>query len=54
MKPSVSEILALKDAKRPQHIKGVRRYLGMMNYLKRFIPDFSMVTNPIHQDMDAN
>ena len=44
-KPSVSKILALKEAKRPQDIKGVRSYLGMINKL----------SNPIrkltHQDI---
>ena len=55
MKPSVSKILALKEVKRSQDIKGVRSYLGMINYLKRFIPDFSTLTYPIrkltHQDI---
>ena len=55
MKPSVSKILALKEAKHPQDIKGVRSYLGMINFLKRFIPDFSTLTYPIrkltHQDI---
>ena len=49
MKPSVSKILALKDAKRPQNIKGVRSYLGMINYLKHSIPDFSTLTCRIHK-----
>ena len=49
MKPSVSKILALKEAKRPQDIKGVRSYLGMIHYLKRFIPDFSALTYPIRK-----
>ena len=48
MKPSVSKILALKDAKRPQNIKGIRSYLGMINYLKHSIPDFSTLTWRIH------
>ena len=47
-------ILALKEANRPHGIKGVHIYLGMINYLKRFIPDFSTLTYPIrkltHQD----
>ena len=50
-----SKILALKEAKRPQDIKGVCRYLGIINYLKHFIPDFSTLTYPIckltHQDI---
>ena len=48
MKPSVSKILVLKDAKRPQNIKGVHSYLGMINYLKHSIPDFSTLTCRIH------
>ena len=55
MKPSVSKILVLKEAKRPKDIKGVRSYLGIINYLKHFIPDFSTPTYPIrkltHQDI---
>ena len=44
MKLSVSKTLALKEAKRPQDMKKVGSYLGMINYLKRFIPDFSTLT----------
>ena len=49
MKPSVSKILALQEAKRPQDIKGVCSYLGMINYPKRVIPDLSTLTYPIHK-----
>ena len=49
MKPSVSKMLALRDAKRPQNIKGVCSYLGMINYLKLSIPDFSTLTCRIHK-----
>ena len=45
-KPSVSKIFALKEAKRPQDIKGICSYLDMINYLKRFILDFSTLTYP--------
>ena len=54
MKQSVSKILTLKEAERPQDIKGVRSYLVMINYLKRFLPDFNTLTYQIrkltHQD----
>ena len=43
------KILALKEAKRPEDIKGVYSYLVMINYLKRFIPDFSTRTYSIHK-----
>ena len=47
MKPSDSQINALKNAERPQDIKGTRSYLGMVNYLKRFIPDFSTLSTSV-------
>ena len=49
MKPSDSKINDLKNAEQPQDIKGIRGYLGMVNYLKRFIPDFSTLTYPLRQ-----
>ena len=54
MKPSVSKILALKEAERSQDIKRVRSYLDMINYLKRFIPDFSMLTYPFQKRTHHN
>ena len=50
MKPSYSKIGALKNAERPQDIKGrIRSYLGTVNYLKRFLPDFRTLTYPLRQ-----
>ena len=49
MKLSDSKINALRNAERLQDIKGIRSYLNMVNYLKRFIPDFSTLTYPLRQ-----
>ena len=49
MKPSYSKINASKNAEQPRDIKGIRSYLGMINYLKRFIPEFSTLTYPLRQ-----
>ena len=49
MKPSYSKINALKNAERPQVIKGINSYLSIVNYLKRFIPDFSTLTYLLRQ-----
>ena len=49
MQPSESKIKALKDAARPENAKAVRSFLGMTNYLKRFIPDYSTITYPIRK-----
>ena len=45
MKPTDSKINALKSTERPHDIKGIRSYLGMVNYLKHFIPDFIQYLN---------
>ena len=49
IQPSDPKINPLKNAQRPQDIKGIRSYLGMVYYLKRFIPDFSTLTYPRRQ-----
>ena len=49
MKLSSSEISALKKADHPQDVKRVCSYSGMVNYLKRFIPDFSTITYPLRK-----
>ena len=49
MKPTDSKINALKSTERPHDIKGIRSYLGMVNYLKHFIPGFSTLSYPLRQ-----
>ena len=49
MQPSTSKVSALKNAKQPETCNDVRSFLGMVNYLKRFIPDFSTLTYPLRQ-----
>ena len=49
MKPSPAKIEALKDMNRPTDLKSLRSFLGMINYLKRFIPDYSSITYPLRQ-----
>ena len=48
IKHSDSKMNALKNAEQ-QNIKGIRSYLGMVNYLKPFIPDFNTLTYPLRQ-----
>ena len=49
MQPSTTKVSALKNAKQPETCNDVRSFLGMVNYLKRFIPDFSTLTYPLRQ-----
>ena len=47
MKPAPSKIDALKKSAHPTDIKSVRSFLGLLNYLKRFIPNYSTLTCPL-------
>ena len=38
-----------KNNERPHDLKGIHSYLGMVNYWKHFIPDFSTLTYPLQQ-----
>lgn len=47
MKPSPSKVDSLQNLKRPENQKSVSSFLGLCNYLKRFIPNFSTKTHPL-------
>ena len=49
MKPSTNKINAISNADRPENQKAVRSFLGLVNYLKRFIPEYSTMTYPLRQ-----
>ena len=44
VKPSPTKTAALKNVDRPRDVKAVRSFLGLTNYLKRFIDDYSSIT----------
>ena len=49
IKPSPTKTQALKNANRPEDLKALRSFLGMTNYLKRFIPNYSTITYPLRR-----
>ena len=48
MIPAPNKIDALKNAAHPTDMKSVRSFLGLTNYLKRFIPNYSTLTCTLH------
>lgn len=44
-----SKLIAIKNMKRPENKKDTERFLGFVNYLNRFIPNFSQITEPLRQ-----
>ncbi|XP_037503251.1 uncharacterized protein LOC119378078 [Rhipicephalus sanguineus] len=45
--PSTSKLEALRNLEPPTDVAGVRRFLGMVNHIGRFLPNLSQATAPI-------
>jgi hypothetical protein len=41
-------VTAIQNYPRPQNLRAVRRFLGMVGFYARFIPDYSRVAEPLH------
>ena len=54
MQPRESKIKAIFEAKQPENPKAVRSFLGLTNYLKRFVEDYSTLTHPLRQLLKNN
>ncbi|XP_030755156.1 uncharacterized protein K02A2.6-like [Sitophilus oryzae] len=49
MKPSKDRVKAIQAIENPTNLKELQRVLGMLNYLRGFIPNFAKVTSPIRE-----
>lgn len=49
MKPDSEKIHAIEKLKEPSNKKELQRLLGMVNYLNKFIPNLSSITEPMRQ-----
>ena len=47
--PDPKKVQALKELPPPSNVATLRSFLGMMNYLSRFIKDFSIVSEPLRR-----
>ena len=49
MKPNPKKVEKIKNAKSPDDVKTLRSFIGLANYMKRFINDFSTLTAPLSE-----
>ena len=54
IKPLASKVQAITEYPLPQSLKSLRRFLGIINYYCRFIPDCSSVLQPLTDLLQAN
>ena len=48
IRTSVDKVMAVREFKRPETAKEVRRFLGMAGYYRRFIQNFAHITRPLN------
>ena len=49
IKPDPNKITAINNMEKPTDKRGIQRFLGMITYLAKWIPDLSTLTNPLRQ-----
>ncbi len=49
LKPDPAKVQAIKDMKRPHDEQSLSRFIGLVNYLGRFIPNVSAKTAPLRE-----
>ena len=54
IRPSEDKLLAMKNYQVPKNPKQVKRFLGMASYYRKFIPNYSRITEPINKLLKKN
>lgn len=49
LKPDPSKTKAIEEMPAPDNVTALRRFLGVINYMARFIPNISEISAPLHQ-----
>ena len=47
IKPLPDKVLAVRDFERPQSVKALQRFLGMVNFFRRFLPGIAAMMRPL-------
>ena len=49
LKPDPTKTKAISEMPIPENVTALQRFLGMINYLGKFIPNFSEISAPLHE-----
>ena len=54
LKPNPQKVRAITEMTRPQYKEELQRFLGMVTYIAKFIPNFSQVSAPLRQLLEED
>ena len=54
IKPDLRKVTAITEMPNPQSKEDLRRFLGMVNYLAKFVPDLSDITAPLRELLEKD
>ena len=54
IKPDLRKVTAITEMPNPQSEEDLRRFLGMVNYLTKFVPDLSDITAPLRELLEKD
>lgn len=49
IRPPSDRLKAISEYPAPKNAKALKRYLGLMNWFKKFIPNYSSIANPLYK-----
>lgn len=49
LSPPTDRLKAIEEYPVPKNVKALKRYLGLMNWFKKYIPQYSAVANPLYK-----
>ncbi len=54
LKPDEDKVKAIVEMKTPQNVKELERFLGMITYVSKFVPNVSQLTSPLRELLKKN
>jgi len=54
LKPDPTKVKAVKNISNPSNRDELQRFLGMVTYLAKFIPDYSKVAAPLRKSTETS
>lgn len=54
VRPDPAKVAAVANFPRPQTVRHIRQFLGLANWMRKFVPDFSAIAKPLNARLERN